>query len=137
MLAALCLGAAATSHCSEADRMHYLLNCAGCHQADGSGVADGSVPAFSGNLGYFMRIPAGRSFLVQVPGSAQSQLSDSELAGVLNWLLLQFCAAELPTPFRPFNTEEVSKLRLVRPTDVHAARAHIVTQLMSAGFPAR
>ncbi len=78
----------------------YALNCMGCHQQRGEG--HGAVPELKGFVGNFLRVPGGREFLVQVPGVAQSSLSDGEIAAVLNWMLLEFSPAELPDDFRPY-----------------------------------
>ena len=68
-------------------KMHYMLNCQGCHQADGRGL-QGSVPDMRNFVGKFLDTPGGREFLVQVPGSANSPLSDAALAELLNWILI-------------------------------------------------
>ena len=41
-------------------------------------------------MGTFLTVPGGREYLVRVPGSAQSPLSDAELARVLNWMIRAF-----------------------------------------------
>jgi hypothetical protein len=58
----------------------------GCHTPDGRGEP-GHVPSVRNTLIPLAGTPAGRRFLVQVPGSAQSTLSDAELAEVLNWMV--------------------------------------------------
>ncbi|HKF98480.1 MAG TPA: hypothetical protein VKB20_09505, partial [Steroidobacteraceae bacterium] len=67
-------------------RANYMLNCMGCHLADGSGAA-GKVPSVSESLPILSRSTAGRRYLVQVPGAALSPLSDLELAQVLSWMV--------------------------------------------------
>lgn len=59
--------------------MNYALHCMGCHTPDGSGTP-GRVPAIRDTLLPFAQVPEGRKYLVQVPGSAQSTLNDSEPA---------------------------------------------------------
>lgn len=122
---------------SESPQYNYLLHCAGCHQADGGGLPDGRVPGFTGNLGYFLRTPEGRRFLVQVPGSSQSPMNDQDLAEVLNWMLREFSRAEMPRVVKPFTGPEVHDLRSNPLTDVAAERARILERLQSKGFPAR
>lgn len=127
------LGASA----SETPHFNYLLHCAGCHQVDGSGLSDGSVPTFKGSLGHFVRSAKGRAFLVQVPGSAQSPLSDQELADVLNWLLIDLYAAELPEKFERYTAAEVHKLRDRPIDDAQLQRERIVGELRASGYDVR
>ena len=44
-----------------------------------------NVPTLHDELGRMMRVEAMRAYLVQVPGSSQTPLSDQELADVVNW----------------------------------------------------
>ena len=57
----------------------YMLQCQGCHMADGRG-SPGSVPDLRGRMGLFIEVHGGRAYLISVPGSAQSPLSNLELA---------------------------------------------------------
>jgi mono/diheme cytochrome c family protein len=91
-------------------RADYLLHCAGCHLADGRG-SPGAVPSLAGPLGRIVASPAGRDYLARVPGAAQAPISDEALAAVLNWLLLEFNRATLPSGFRPLSGSEVARSR--------------------------
>ncbi len=91
-------------------RQNYILNCQGCHLPDGSG-SKGNVPKMNDFVGYFLQVPGGREFIVQVPGAANAPISDQELADVMNWLLLNFSRNELPEPFDPYSAKEIDKLR--------------------------
>jgi hypothetical protein len=102
----LLLSIPATAWCYE-PRMNYALHCMGCHTPDGSGTPD-RVPAIRDTLLPFAGIPAGRQFLVRVPGSAQSTLSDAELAGVLNWMIESFSRS---ATFERFTAGEVARYR--------------------------
>ncbi len=62
-------------------------------------------------VGYFLHSKEGREFVIRVPGVATSSLADDELTEMMNWLLLNFSAQELPDPFVPYSTEEVAALR--------------------------
>ena len=66
--------------------MNYTLQCMGCHTPDGAGVPE-RVPSIRATLLPFARMAEGRQFLVQVPGAAQSTLSNGELAALLNWMI--------------------------------------------------
>ena len=115
-------------------RYQYILNCAGCHQADGSGAKSGGVPTLRGQLGHFVSIPEGRAFLVQVPGTSNSPLKDGEIARMLNWMLQAFSAETLPAALEPYTEAEVTRLRNAPLTDVSATRRAIVTQLAERGL---
>jgi hypothetical protein len=86
----------------------YALQCMGCHRPDGSGLSE-QVPTLHG-LDRFLALPGGRAYLVQVPGVAQSSLSDARLSALLNWLLREFGDDLAPTA-PPFSPAEVARLR--------------------------
>lgn len=128
MLAALAPALAAKSVRAK-PRNDYMLQCQGCHMADGSG-SPGSVPDLRGRLGLFLGVPGGREFLISVPGSAQSPLSDSALAEVLNWMIRQFGPALVAANFVPFGSEEIARHR--RPlADVEPVRAILMKRIAS------
>jgi hypothetical protein len=109
-------------------RTDWILNCQGCHLADGRGHP-GSVPDLVGKVGRFVRLPEGRAFLIQVPGVAQSELDDAALAALLNWMLETYSKAELPADFAPYTAEEVARHRSPPLLDVGGRRAEIVERL--------
>lgn len=78
--------------------------------ADGRG-SRGSVPDLRGLMGLYVEVPGGRQYLISVPGSAQSSLSDSELAEVLNWMIREFGPTEVSMNFAPFTAKEVERHR--------------------------
>ncbi len=106
-------------------RQNYMLNCQGCHLADGAG-AQGAVPKLNGFVGNFLHVPGGREFIVQVPGVAGAPVTDQELADVMNWLLVNFSEAELPADFTPYTAAEVSTLRQSPVVDVKPVRARLL-----------
>lgn len=107
---------------------NYMLNCQGCHLADGSGLP-GSVPSMRGIVGSFLTVPGGRDFLIQVPGSANAPLSDAELAELLNWILTTMSAEQLSPDFQYYTGEEVAQLRQHTLVDVESVRAGIVAKI--------
>ena len=113
---------------AEAPRILYMLECQGCHLADGAGAA-GRVPAFKGFVGRFLTVAGGREYLVQVPGSAQSPLDDAELASVLNWIVRQFGPEAIAADFVPFSAQEVARHRDRPLTDVEAVRRELVRRM--------
>ena len=109
-------------------RQNYILNCQGCHLPDGSG-SEGNVPKMNDFVGYFLQVPGGREFLVQVPGAAGAPISNQELADVMNWMLLNFSKNELPEPFVPYSAEEIGKLRKEPLINVHQRREDLLIRI--------
>ncbi len=99
----------------------YILNCRGCHGPEGRGLP-GGAPTFQGLVAKFLWVPGGREYLIRVPGTAQSELSDERTAALLNWIVRAFSAAEVPPDFTPFTGEEVGRSRHIPLTDVAATR---------------
>lgn len=108
-------------------RTNFALHCQGCHLPDGSGFA-GRVPDMRGELSAMVRLPEGRRYLVQVPGSANSTLTNRETADLLNWLIVEMGPHPV-APFRPYTETEVAGLRAVKIDDAMAMRARVIAQL--------
>ena len=111
--------------------LDYVLNCQGCHRADGAATPR-SVPALAGSVGKFLRVPGGREFLVRVPGVSQAPLDDAALAGVLNWMLERFGRDDVPADFHPSTADEVHALRGKPLTDVDRVRHGLLEQIHRA-----
>lgn len=105
----------------------YMINCQGCHLSDGRGLP-GSVPSMKNFVGKFLSVKGGREFLVQVPGSANSPLNDGDLANLLNWILRNMSAEQVPENFTPYTQPEVSKLRADLLVNVDQVRANLVAK---------
>ncbi|MCZ8408624.1 cytochrome c [Achromobacter dolens] len=118
----------------QAARADYVLQCAGCHRVDGRGSTPHGIPDFRNSVGAFTHLPAGREYLVRVPGAAYSQLSNAELANVLNWLLLTFSPAQLPADFTPYTESEVAAARPRRYDDVVPVRHGLARELAALGL---
>ncbi len=88
----------------------WMLNCQGCHRADGGGTGS-QVPAMPGIVARFLTVPGGREYLIRVPGVATSPLTDVALAVLVNWMLEKFDPENIPADYTPYNPEEVSSLR--------------------------
>jgi len=122
-VAALVLAAfGAGAHDAETN---YVLHCQGCHTASGAGL-EGKVPDLRETLVPMASMPAGRRYLVQVPGVAQSNLSDLEVASVLNWMLRNLAAEKHIDGVQAFTKDEVTKFRSVRLLDVRETRARLL-----------
>jgi len=136
-LAAAAAAAAATTffvpaaHASP--HQDYVLYCMGCHGPQAEGVP-GKVPPLAHALGLYMRTPAGRNYVLRVPGAANSVLSDEQLAGVLNWLAQTFNADELSNDVPLFTTAEVTSLRRTPLPSVLATRREVVGALAATGL---
>ena len=111
----------------ERARVNYMLNCQGCHLPDGGGVGD--IPRMKDFVGNFLQVPGGREFVVQVPGSANAALDDAALAELLNWMLLEISAAQLPENFAPYTAEEVGRYRAQPLSDVNEVRTGLIQKI--------
>jgi hypothetical protein len=112
----------------------YMLNCGGCHRYDGEGVARNAVPSFRNSIGLFTRLPEGREYMIRVPGAAQSQLGNAELADVLNWMVVNYSLDELAPDFKPFTAGEVGAVRPYRFDDVVVVRRQLEARLRQLGL---
>jgi len=110
----------------------YMLNCQGCHLADGSGSA-GSVPDLRDNLGRLAAVAGGRAYLVQVPGSRNAPIDDAALAAVLNWMMDAFSASTRPADWTPYSPDEVARVRAERVVDIPARRAALFEAIGHSG----
>jgi mono/diheme cytochrome c family protein len=113
---------------------NYTLNCMGCHGASGAGVP-GKIPPLADSLGWFVHSPAGREFIIRVPGASNSALTDEELAQVTNLMLKRFSAGQLPADFRPYTADEIAAGRRPAYADVQAVRTRVITDLRKQGVP--
>jgi hypothetical protein len=107
---------------------NYTLHCQGCHGADGVGALPEGVPPLANSIGYFLQVPDGRRYLVQVPGAAFAAIDDAALAELLNYALQRFSPKQLPGTFRRYSAEEIASVRRSR-EDIPALRARLVAEL--------
>ncbi len=127
LLAAVTLLAAARANAAD-PRVDYMLQCQGCHRADGSG-SPGAVPDLRGSLARFLTVPGGREYLVRVPGAAQSTLSDERLAALLDWMIREFGPAEVAAQLDPYRAEEVARWRAQPYTEVQTVRQQLLSRI--------
>jgi mono/diheme cytochrome c family protein len=129
-LALLALGRVAGAVSPQHD---YVTHCMGCHGPDGRGVP-GKIPPLRESLPVFARSAEGRAFLLSVPGASNSNLTDAELAAVVNWLLERFAGADgTLSGIAPFTAEEVSRLRRPPLSRVREARGALLRNLAGTG----
>jgi len=127
MVAAMAAGTALASPAQD-----YMLYCMGCHGSQAQGVP-GRIPPLAHALTRYMRSPAGRDYVLRVPGAANSVLSDAQLAAVLNWVAAQFDANELLSGLPLFTAEEVAHARHSPLAAVLATRREVVRSLAASG----
>ena len=108
LVAALLLGVFSSVRADP--EVDYLLHCSGCHMPDGSGL-DQVVPTLHDVIGRMVAEPAGRAYIVRVPGASQAPINDRKLAEVINWMLAEFSSETLPDNFEPFTGSEVGRSR--------------------------
>lgn len=113
--------------------LDWILHCQGCHGADGRG-AKSHVPSLRDSVAPLMQLAEGRDFLMRVPGAANSALSDAELAGVLNWLVVEFGGAATPVDAHRFTAEEVRAARARPLLAVRRSRNEVAARLVAAGL---
>jgi mono/diheme cytochrome c family protein len=123
---AACLLACAAHAESTLQRGHanYVLHCSGCHLPDGSGKPAAGIPDMRVTIPRFLATAAGRAFLVQVPGTSGSDLTDAQIAELMNWMLPALTGRQDIAPFTP---QEVTRYRNDRLDDVAAHRAAILS----------
>lgn len=142
LLCSLLLVAASGIAVAEDGKAVYDAHCAACHQPDGAGAL-GLAPPLAGTLGKRMAVPAGRQYLTGIvlsglAGKLESkgviyeglmpawpQLTDGELAAVLNHVLTSFNAADLPAGHQPILAEELAapRARKLSARELRALRA--------------
>ena len=119
----------------------YMLHCMGCHGTEAQGIP-GKVPPLANALSRFMRTPAGRDYILRVPGAANSALSNEQLAAVLNWLAVTYDqgtsrngshAGKTPAIPAPFTAAEIASVRHIPLVSVLATRNTVVRDLAKSG----
>ena len=109
-------------------RQNYIINCQGCHLADGSGFPE-DIPNMKDFVGNFLHVKGGREFIIQVPGVANATLNDSELAELMNWLLIEFSSTQLPSAYQPYSKNEVARLRANALINVNPVRKDLIEKI--------
>lgn len=116
--------------------VNYRLQCLGCHLTNGEGSPRNGIPQMTGFVGNFLKVEGGRAFLVQVPGSSQSALSNQQLAELLNWMLRDdgIAGGSSPEDFRPYTGKEVEAYRDVKIKDLPGHRRNLIDQMKALGI---
>lgn len=107
----------------------WMLNCQGCHQADGAAMGD-EVPALRGTVAKFLTVPGGREYLIRVPGVSMAPLDDESIASLTNWMLYEFDRKNIPADFVGYTADEVRKFRqMPYSSEVGTIRANLIEKI--------
>lgn len=114
---------------ADAAKKNYRLHCMGCHQLDGTGSPDNGIPSMRDEVGHFLRVPDGRAYLSQVPGTLNTPLNDAETAELLNWVMANIGRSSIPAGFKPYTAEDVRGYRASVPQDIPGMRVRLLEEL--------
>jgi mono/diheme cytochrome c family protein len=132
----------------------YATNCAACHQAGGTGMAD-AFPPLAGHFPDLLKPADGRTYVgkvllfglegqISVNGGNYAgtmpdwqALSDSDIAAVLNYVSSAWDNGKsLPAGFKPFTADEIKALRTPPLTSAAVYAMRSGTQAGSGATPA-
>lgn len=130
LAALLASGAALAANGGE--QKNYRLYCMGCHQADGTGSPANGIPSMRDEVGHFLRVPGGRAYLSQVPGTLHTPLSDGDTAALLTWVMRNIGGRSTPVDFQPYSADEVKSYRASVPDDISGLRKKLLRELEHA-----
>ena len=130
LLATLSTGFAAARDGERPAAVNYVLHCSGCHGVDGSGHETAGVPNFRESVGFFATDEEGRIYLLHVPGVINSNLSNAEIAAVLNYVVEQWAGSSTGRKFVRFTAGEVAERRVRSVSDVVRLRRQIALRLL-------
>lgn len=108
---------------------NYMLHCSGCHGMQGLGSEEGDIPAFPGSVGHIASSELGRTYVMHVPGVVANNMTDAQIAAVLNYILDRWSEGGTP-----FTAEEVTRRRAIPIGDVVAFRRKVVEDLRKSGI---
>jgi mono/diheme cytochrome c family protein len=124
----------APAHAEQSLVSLYTQHCSGCHGTTGNGVPAAGIPDLH-DAGAYIDLPAGRAYLVQVPGLSQSRLDNATAARMLNYVLSRFAADRLPRDFHPYTAAEIARLRTDTASDAETRRVALLAMLRGSGGP--
>lgn len=101
----------------------YVLHCSGCHGMDGAGVPT-SIPDIRTSLPRLLASPAGRDYVLHVPGVARSDATPAQLAAILNWVNASLTTTSAAA--KPFTADEIAAARQTPLTDPAAVRRAVL-----------
>ena len=134
MLATLSIGVALAADGGRSAAVNFVLHCSGCHGIDGSGYESAGVPNFRNSIEFFAIDEEGRTYLLHVPGLVNTNLSDTEIAEVLNYVVKQWSGTSTAGMFIRFTPAEVAERRARSVSDVVRLRRQIASRLRQEGL---
>jgi hypothetical protein len=113
----------------------FIQYCSGCHglNGDGGGATSG-IPKFRDFVGAFAGDELGRTYVLHVPGIANTGLDADTIAAVVNYVMTTWGGASLPQQFRAFTKMEVETRRRYPVSDIVALRREVVVRLRAKGI---
>ena len=126
----------------------FATRCVICHQSTAQGLP-GVYPPLADSVGNDVRVKDGRGYLIHVvlgglsgpivvKGTMYnglmppfSQLTDADIAAVINEVLTHFNASEIPKNFTPITAVEVKRARAMpmTPTELIRERTALINEL--------
>ena len=91
---------------SSREQANWMLNCQGCHGAEGKVSAIGT-PVLYGKVARFLNTPGGREYLISVPGVVNAPVKDKDKAELMNWIVRTLDPEHLPDDFKPYTAEDI------------------------------
>ena len=86
----------------------YLEHCGGCHGLQGD-TSPAPIPVLRGRAGYFLCIPASRSYLLRLPNVTRTMVDDDQaVADMMNFVAFELGGPSAPKGARPFTAAEVA-----------------------------
>jgi cytochrome c553 len=121
----------AQSLASVSPRTNYLERCGGCHGVEGRSTSM-LVPDLKGRAGYFLCSDLGRNYAARLPNVVFSEISDNDLAALLNYVMFDLGAGSAPADAMRYAGGELSELRKhpLTTTDLLAYRRRIVSDVI-------
>jgi len=113
-------------------RATYLGRCGGCHGVDGHS-ADGLVPDLKDSAGYFLCDDETRGYAARLPNVAFSQISDADLAAMLNYVMFDLGGKSAPAGAQAYTAVEMGRLRRepLTITGLKAYRREVVAEAIT------
>jgi hypothetical protein len=96
----------------------------------GMGTVSGGIPPFPNSVGHIASIDMGRTYILHVPGVISTNMTDAEVAAVLNFILEYWGDGH----GAPFTATEVTERRAVPVEDVVVFRRSVVDELNDIGI---
>ena len=91
-------------------RTNYLEYCGGCHGLQGYSAGN-RIPTLRGRAGYFLCNSLSRDYAARLPNVVFTNISNNELAALLNYVMFEIGAATAPANAQPYRADELARTR--------------------------